>query len=89
MIELTDEQAEQVFGAETHTHNFAAEGVASFKATGNNLIEELQARFATMFVWTEEEDLGGITAYANNGELVAFYDYENYKGTVVYAGLDS
>jgi hypothetical protein len=32
--------------------------------------------------WDAREDLGGITVYFKDNTLVAFYDYEQFRGTV-------
>jgi hypothetical protein len=78
---LTTAQSNQINNA-THTHNYEAEALASFEATGDDLMEELQKRFEGSISYETTEDLGGISVYFNGNTLVAFYDYENFTGSV-------
>ena len=45
---------------------------------------ELEHRFDVLVAgaWDSRDDLGGLTVYFKNDKLVAFYDYEQYVGTV-------
>ena len=45
---------------------------------------ELEHRFEVLVagLWDSRDDLGGLTVYFKNDVLVAFYDYEQYVGTV-------
>ena len=45
---------------------------------------ELEHRFETLVAgkWDARDDLGGLTVFFKNDVLVAFYDYEQYAGTV-------
>jgi hypothetical protein len=45
---------------------------------------ELEHRFEVLVagLWDSRDDLGGLTVYFKNDKLVAFYDYEQYAGTV-------
>lgn len=82
MFNLTDAQSAQINSAE-YTHDFEAEALASYEATGNDLMEELEERFENEFTdYTAREDLGGLTVYLKDNKLVAFYDYEQFKGAV-------
>lgn len=82
MFTLTTAQSRQINSAE-HTHNWEAEALASFEATGDDLMQELEQRFEAEFTdWDAREDLGGITVYLREGQLVAFYDYEQFCGSV-------
>ena len=47
-------------------------------------MQELQARFEADIAgaYNKAGDMGGIVAYFKDKQLVAFYDYEQFKGTV-------
>ena len=81
---LTDAQELQINSVEKYTHDYEAEAVKSFDATGDDKMEELQERFEASIEGKYDggDDLGGLTVYFKKGELVAFYDYENFKGAV-------
>jgi hypothetical protein len=82
MFRLTLADSAQINSAE-YTHDWEAEALASFDSTGNDLMEELEARFEAEFTdYDLREDLGGLTVYFKAGRLVAFYDYEQFKGSV-------
>ena len=82
MFTLTNAQSAQINGAE-YTHNYEAEALASFEATGDDKMQELEQRFESEFTdYTQREDLGGLTVYLKEGRLVAFYDYEQFCGSV-------
>lgn len=80
---LTDAQELQINSA-TYTHNYEAEASAGRDTDGDDLSVELTLRFETSIEGKYDggDDLGGLTVYFKEGELVAFYDYENFKGTV-------
>jgi hypothetical protein len=78
---LTSAQSNKINNA-TYTHNYEAEALASFEATGNDLMEELQERFESSIAYETTQDLGGISVYFKNGKLIAFYDYERFVGAV-------
>ena len=66
-----------------YTHNYEAEALASFEATGNDLMDELQERFeGTLPKYDNAVDLGGLVVYFKSNTLVAFYDYERFVGAV-------
>ena len=46
--------------------------------------EELEERFDDIVAgkYDEQEDLGGLTVYFKDDKLVAFYDYEQFVGTI-------
>ena len=46
--------------------------------------EELEERFEVIVAgkYDERDDLGGLTVYFKDDKLVAFYDYEQFVGTV-------
>lgn len=81
---LTDAQELQINSVEKYTHDYEAEAVKSFDVTGDDKMEALQARFEADIAgaYNKEDDLGGLCVYFNDSELVAFYDYENFKGAV-------
>ena len=81
---LTDAQEQQIESVESYTHNYEAEAMQSFEATGNDKMEELQAQFEADIAdaYNNSDDIGGIVAYFKDSKLVAFYDYEMFKGTV-------
>jgi hypothetical protein len=45
---------------------------------------ELEHRFEVLVAgkWDSRDDLGGLTVFFKENKLVAFYDYEQYAGTV-------
>jgi hypothetical protein len=45
---------------------------------------ELEHRFEVLVagLWDSRDDLGGLTVFFKEDKLVAFYDYEQYVGTV-------
>ena len=81
---LTDAQELQINSVEKYTHNYEAEAVKSFDDTGDDKMQELQERFEADIAgaYNNDNDMGGIVAYFKDSELVAFYDYENFKGAV-------
>jgi len=81
---LTDAQEQQINSVNKYTHNYEAEAVKSFDATGDDKMQELQERFEADIAgaYNNNDDMGGIVAYFKDIELVAFYDYENFKGAV-------
>ena len=81
---LTNAQEQQIESVESYTHNYEAEAMQSFDATGDDKMQELQARFEADIAGTynKADDIGGIVAYFKDTELVAFYDYEQFKGAV-------
>ena len=81
---LTDAQEQQIESVENYTHDYEAEAMQSLDATGDDLMSELQDRFEdeSVLLFDSSEDLGGMTVYFSGRELVAFYDYERFKGVV-------
>ena len=83
---LTDTQSEQINNTEVYTLDYEAEALQSYEDTGNDLMDELEVRATNVILeqtaWDAREDLGGITVYFKDSTLVAFYDYEQFKGTV-------
>lgn len=83
---LTNAQSAQINATVNYLYNYEEEALASYESTGEDLMEELEARAETLIqeatAYTAREDLGGITVYFKGTTLVAFYDYEQFKGTV-------
>jgi Mg2+/Co2+ transporter CorC len=66
------------------THNYEVEALASFAARGDDMMEELTERFGSEFTdYDASEDIGGLVLYRRAGALVAFYDYEQFRGAVL------
>ena len=83
---LTSAQSAQINNTEVYTLDYEAEALSSYEAGEGDLMEELEERadaiIAEATAFTAREDLGGITVYFKGSTLVAFYDYEQFKGTV-------
>ena len=83
---LTQAQSLQINSTEVYTLDYEAEALRSYEAGEGDLMEELEERadaiIAEATAFTAREDLGGITVYFKDSTLVAFYDYEQFKGTV-------
>ena len=83
---LTSAQSDQINNTEVYTLDYETEALQSYKDTGNDLMDELEVRANNIILeqtaWDAREDLGGITAYFKSNTLVAFYDYEQFRGTV-------
>jgi len=83
---LTDVQSEQINNTKVYTLDYEAEALQSYEDTGNDLMDELEVRATNVILeqtgWDAREDLGGITVYFKDNTLVAFYDYEQFRGTV-------
>ena len=83
---LTSAQSAQINATVNYKFNYETEALASYEASGDDLMDQLEERAEALILaetaYTAREDLGGITVYFKNGALVAFYDYEQFKGTV-------
>jgi hypothetical protein len=83
---LTDAQSAQINNTEVYTLDYETEALQSYEDTGEDLMDELEVRATNVILeqtaWDAREDLGGITVYFRDNALVAFYDYEQFKGTV-------
>ena len=83
---LTDVQSDQINNTEAYTLDYETEALQSYNDTGNDLMDELEVRATNVILeqtaWDAREDMGGITVYFRDGNLVAFYDYEQFRGTV-------
>ena len=86
MPTLTTAQSAQINNTEVYTLDYEAEALQSYDDTGDDLMDELEVRATNVILeqtnWDAREDLGGITVYFKDNTLVAFYDYEQFKGTV-------
>ena len=86
MPALTNAQSAQINNTEVYTLDYEAEALQSYEDTGDDLMDELEVRATNVILeqtnWDAREDLGGITVYFKDNTLVAFYDYEQFKGTV-------
>ena len=86
MPTLTNAQSAQINNTEVYTLDYEAEALLSYDDTGDDLMDELEVRATNIILeqtnWDAREDLGGITVYFKDNTLVAFYDYEQFKGTV-------
>ena len=69
-----------------HTHDYEAEALASYAASGDDMMEALQERFEACIDYDDSDDLGGLCVYFREGVLVAFYDYEQFHGSDALAG---
>ena len=79
---LTDVQSAQINNTEVYTLDYEVEAQQSCE----DLTDELEVRATNVILeqtaWDAREDLGGITVYFKDSTLVAFYDYEQFRGTV-------
>ena len=86
MSTLTTAQSAQINNTEVYTLDYEAEALQSYDDTGDDLMDELEVRATNVILeqtnWDAREDLGGITVYFKDNTLVAFYDYEQFRGTV-------
>jgi len=76
MRNLTEAESELINNAEyTVDYSDLAEEVDE---------EELEERFDDIVAgkYDERDDLGGLTVYFKDDKLVAFYDYEQFVGTI-------
>ena len=80
---LTDAQELQINSVEHYTHDYSAEAESN-----EDIDDDVEIEFTERFelsikdLYDSEDDLGGLTVYFKGDTLVAFYDYENFKGTV-------
>ena len=84
---VTDLHSEMINSvAPNYSIDYEAEALASFDADGDDLMEILETRATDFIAETNgadvREDLGGITVFFRSNTLVAFYDYEQFKGHV-------
>ena len=83
---LTNAQSLQINETSVYTLDYEAEALASYEATGDDLMDQLEDRADCEILretgFTSREDLGGLTVYFKGDKLVAFYDYEQFRGTV-------
>ena len=76
---LTDTQCAQINATTNYLYNYETEA----EDTDEDILEaRAEALIQEATAYTAREDLGGITVYFKGKTLVAFYDYEQFKGTV-------
>ena len=84
-VNLTQSQ-EDAINNTAHTHDYTARWEADEHADADeDVCEYFTAVFerdTSVLQRSVEHDVGGIILYMNEGDLVAFYDYENVCGTV-------
>lgn len=67
------------------THIYSDAAVAEYNATGDNVCNKYTNIFEQSILqhYTYSDDVGGIIFYYNaNCNLIAYYDYENFLGTL-------
>ena len=83
---LTDAQSAQINNTEVYTLDYETEAMQSYNAGEGDKMDQLEARADAIITeltsYDMRDDLGGITVYFRGKTLVAFYDYEQFKGTV-------
>ena len=71
-----------------HTHNYATAAVEEWEKTNTCVIDKYTQQFETqtnILATAAAHDIGGLIIYTNKTNvkmLAAFYDYENFTGTV-------
>jgi len=77
-------------GQEVHselTHDYEAEADVLYGAgkSWSFIAETLTERFesATKGLWDRAEDVGAVMQYFKGDRMVAYFDYENFWGTVL------
>ena len=76
---LTEAQSRQINATTNYLYNYETEA----EDTDEDILEaRAEALIQEATAYTAREDLGGITVYFKGKTLVAFYDYEQFKGTV-------
>ena len=84
MFTLTNAQSNLINNS-AYTHNYEDEAVAIYESTGDDGIDSFTNRFESetgVLMRSEAHDIGGLIVYMDGKELVAFYDYERFVGTV-------
>ena len=83
---LTDAQSNLINNTKVYTLDYEAEAMQSYNAGEGDKMDQLEARADAIITeltsYDMRDDLGGITVYFRGKTLVAFYDYEQFKGTV-------
>ena len=83
---LTDAQSAQINNTEVYTLDYEDEAMQSYNSGEGDKMDQLEARADAIITeltsYDMRDDLGGITVYFRGKTLVAFYDYEQFKGTV-------
>ena len=83
---LTDAQSNLINNTKVYTLDYEAEAMQSYNAGEGDKMDQLEARadaiITELTYYDMRDDLGGITVYFRGKTLVAFYDYEQFRGTV-------
>jgi len=84
MFFINDAGAE-VHSELTHDYSAAAEALIDEGADWGDVADKFTERFKASIsdLHDSEEDVGAVMQYFKNGELVAYFDYENFWGTVL------
>lgn len=86
LVKLTEAQRNAINNCTDYSINYEREAIDSYEATGDDLMFELTERAHALLKeqtnYTMYEDLGGLRVYFKDSKLVAFYDYEQFVGTV-------
>ena len=79
-----DEAGNEVHSVCTHDFQYEAE-MRSEEESWDDLAEEYTAKFAESIkgLYDAEEDVGAVVQYTKKGKIVAYFDYENFMGTVL------
>jgi hypothetical protein len=83
---LTSAQSKQINNTKVYTLDYETEAMQSYNAGEGDKMDQLEARADAIITeltsYDMRDDLGGITVYFRGKTLVAFYDYEQFRGTV-------
>ena len=87
MPTLSDKQSRLINSiGPNYNINYEDEAMASYNAGTGDRMAELEQRAADEIAHqkpiTARDDLGGLTVYWVNDQLVAFYDYERFVGHI-------
>lgn len=86
LFKLTDAQSKAINNCRNYSINYEDEALDSYETTGDDLMFVLEERARKLIEektnYTVYEDIGGICVYLKDDNLVAFYDYEHFVGTV-------
>jgi hypothetical protein len=84
MRQLTNEEHFAINNVEKYSIDFQLEADSDeySEKLEQELIERAEAIILEATNFTDSDDLGGLTIYFKDDKLVAFYDYEQYLGTV-------
>jgi hypothetical protein len=79
-------------GKKVYTHNFEhkyaamqAEGLWNFEIT-EKMIELFESQAAELLKGAKRKDVGAVMLYYKNKQEIAYFDYENFVGSVYALG---